>query len=1492
MYNNQVRYTTQTHTVSSASCPTMLFLVLFAMCSVPYTCAAQTSTCTDIHGGDWTLVRHAYNAWHPATDNLAGTDVYGTYDNDPQSTSNWSISYSGALEDDGSSVFMFSNGDCSEFLITSSDPFISQNNPYLARIIASHYDTNYNVIWSYTSSPWLSWQNTSVVTLLYGEASNTNHLDRFNVDGADLSVNVWIRNDKYFAAPTSFEGTWQKASDYCESHDTHLASIHSYKDLQMALLECASVNDKCWIGLNDITTEGMWQWSDNTITDYGFLNDNFSNPTTGVLPWGSGQPNNLHSDQDCVGLDHGILGDFNCSDTWLRPLCNQVDPFCDRGVIKQDTCCAFSCGTCGGTGCSDRPGGAEKCCQTPIRDSNETCDHSVAPCVISQSRNPTADPSSSPSNHPTAVPSEAPSNAPTQPPSAAPSVSPTACYERSGLIDIQAEQIVNDKISSLQFKHRVTDATHTVYSEREAQYLNAKLLFANNDKQQMHCNISGACVGSTMIFTNNTYCNVLCDAFLSCHGATIDVTECTYTDIICNGTYSCDSMEIVARANHSGSDYGLNIRCGVASSCDHMTIDIIGNVHSEVTCLGLNACDGLVVNVEADHYKNNILQMYSFSNNVTYANGFGYEEEDGTKTYIQCNERNQWIEYNASDDEAQLQSLIINEYIGNRFPCDGVIVECFSDDNANATSACNMKFAVDTKAFDAAAQNASTDCPWVSISEIMVVSCDGYCATSPTRDPTPAPTIAPTLPTHGPTYNPTSVPTIDPTHDPTTDPTKDPSNAPTSSPSNAPSFSPTNNPSIAPTSPPTASPSVAPSNAPSFSPSSAPTRSPTTSPSNAPSKPPSAAPTRVPTLDVDDIYDTKIAIEYMIHNLSVDNKQLIVDDTRSVVGAMERMIESGYFDENNNLFYTDIWLVIQEINGVNVEEQEQEISTNAAGDDGKALTVYDLDILNQEHRPMILSSNIECDGLDAQIIIKRSHTSSFAEHVEEWFQTYFDNNTDIYFAVFTDAEDLTEALKYPPAEEEATDSTALALSIVIVSIGAVISVAAFAFNKASSTKGDGSSFMVPLLVSLNIYDFISDINLSISIFKNERIKYSVDNIVLWLGVLSVVFIVFPFSSNILYAMRITSQSAIKQSPSARAWLTKHLAMFIVLCIACAGTYPVLLLCSSRIFALDFFNMGLLSIDLHELSKIKIRSTIFMENCPQLLIQIVYSIVISDVADATYLAFVASSLSIVSSMVVYQAHKDQEAQVIITKYYIRFANSKERSVGIGYQRNIKQHKGLKAKLAERICTVINIPNKSIEIGFVTPHANGCVIHVQHSIFEENLERVKNRLYKGAMHQGFHVQITPELYVRNLYELHRAQITDVLKAHFEIDDNDFTATYFERYEDADVKVRRKGDNEGQMTRDTDNQIAEQITKQATSTVAVGVSGDELEMVPLKSPMTPQFQFDPDSADLRNIINTMQSQMEMLQNFLSANTPGMDKMRSASDDIQQAILNEMQN
>ena len=52
-----------------------------------------------------------------------------------------------------------------------------------------------------------------------------------------------------------------------------------------------------------------------------------------------------------------------------------------RGIGQKSTCCAARCGTCGGSGCSRRPGGARNCCTSRIY---QTCgvDGQTAPCII------------------------------------------------------------------------------------------------------------------------------------------------------------------------------------------------------------------------------------------------------------------------------------------------------------------------------------------------------------------------------------------------------------------------------------------------------------------------------------------------------------------------------------------------------------------------------------------------------------------------------------------------------------------------------------------------------------------------------------------------------------------------------------------------------------------------------------------------------------------------------------------------------------------------------------------------------------------------------------------------------------------------------------------------------------------------------------------------------------------------------------------------------
>lgn len=64
----------------------------------------------------------------------------------------------------------------------------------------------------------------------------------------------------------------------------------------------------------------------------------------------------------------------------INPL--PADPQCHTGIISGNVCCEASCGTCGGSGCGSRPGGAASCCTSSIQSSGRSCKRYPPPCVI------------------------------------------------------------------------------------------------------------------------------------------------------------------------------------------------------------------------------------------------------------------------------------------------------------------------------------------------------------------------------------------------------------------------------------------------------------------------------------------------------------------------------------------------------------------------------------------------------------------------------------------------------------------------------------------------------------------------------------------------------------------------------------------------------------------------------------------------------------------------------------------------------------------------------------------------------------------------------------------------------------------------------------------------------------------------------------------------------------------------------------------------------
>eukprot|EP01084_Bolivina_argentea_P301772 520705_1 len=809
----------------------------------------------------------------------------------------------------------------------------------------------------------------------------------------------------------------------------------------------------------------------------------------------------------------------------------------------------------------------------------------------------TLDPTNSPSTAPTSPPSVSPSMSPTSPPTLSPSMSPTDCNEyKNETSNDGFEETIDDIISEIKFINIITNENKTFNVLETAEYTaNTKRLpaFENDIFQQLSCFGDVSCLKSTIAFSNNSICNLLCDQFLSCMAADVTIGQCKEVSIICNGQQSCDGM--IVDINSTGIDNGsIIIECGIKSSCNNMVIDIIGNqnVVTNISCYAPNACDNIDITVE-DHTLST-LKMYSYSDNAIFDNGVGLQESAGGRKLIQCNEKSKYIRWNKTLTNAEMRTLIKKEYSNNVFPCDNLQIKCAADENdTKSTAHCDINYNVT----DPTITNPSTECYWIPVSEIVQLDCIGKCFTSPTASPTPAPTGTPTEPSINPTNAPTDIPTSTPSAAPTSPPTNIPSTAPTTAPTLSPTISPVYSPSISPTISPTLLPTISP------------TISPSLPPSKVPTLAPSVAPTRDPTEDVDDIFDMYIPITYKIQNLTRDNIDDIIYNPGLIIEEIREIIEQYFYFDEETLKYKDFWLEIEAVNEKNIFN-------------GDILEGGDLGYRSLE-KPLLLESKIETDRLSSGTVIKRSDSDKFRENTQKQLQFFFNNNTDLYFEVRNPSE-LKSLEKFPSKPPD--DATVIILSTVIIGLGALCSLAAFIVNKKGGTKVDNSAFYVPILVALNIYDFISDVNLSVQILQNAN--PTVKDIVFLLGLASIAFIIIPFGSNLYYAMRINHQKVIRQNSSARVWFSKHLAPFILLCVASAGTYPVLSLSSSRLFGLDFFNAGLMSSDLHKLQKIKIRSSITLENAPQLVIQSLFLVQIGQFDDITVLSMIFSTISII------------------------------------------------------------------------------------------------------------------------------------------------------------------------------------------------------------------------------------------------------------------------
>ena len=155
-----------------------------------------------------------------------------------------------------------------------------------------------------------------------------------------LTVSTVVSYDKYFLGPTT--SVWDEAESYCVSQGSHLASIHSASDNTYALSMCGNATT-CWLGINDLSSEGTYVWSDGTSYDY-------SN-------WNPGEPYDPgfslgQAGEHCGELAWSGGGGWNdsvCSTSYRYPLCNVAHEYVyvssSMNYSTANTYCANTYGT-------------------------------------------------------------------------------------------------------------------------------------------------------------------------------------------------------------------------------------------------------------------------------------------------------------------------------------------------------------------------------------------------------------------------------------------------------------------------------------------------------------------------------------------------------------------------------------------------------------------------------------------------------------------------------------------------------------------------------------------------------------------------------------------------------------------------------------------------------------------------------------------------------------------------------------------------------------------------------------------------------------------------------------------------------------------------------------------------------------------------------------------------------------------------------------------
>ena len=289
------------------------------------------------------------------------------------------------------------------------------------------------------------------------------------------------------------------------------------------------------------------------------------------------------------------------------------------------------------------------------------------------------------------------------------------------------------------------------------------------------------------------------------------------------------------------------------------------------------------------------------------------------------------------------------------------------------------------------------------------------------------------------------------------------------------------------------------------------------------------------------------------------------------------------------------------------------------------------------------------------------------------------------------------------------------------------------------------------------------------------------------GVGAVLFTLLPYIANVRAASRV--RVLVAGNEAAATWFKHNAALFGALVIVTGGCFPALAVVSSNMFGHALLSSGLTKFELSALSRIRLWNTVILENIPQLVFQVVYTVEIGELETEVLIAFFASILSVCMSTLGYVIARNVAGMVPV-QYDLKVecnrgdANEDDDITNSQIQqstpdpnervanqitereeKDIIERRGLRQKLAKTLSALFGIQPKALEIGATLCTKHGASTHCVQFVDVSRLQAMSDDL-SDANHGV--IDVSAERRVERMYRAVKKEMDDAVLTHFNLCD----------------------------------------------------------------------------------------------------------------------------